>query len=275
MPVAITTESAADLSEYLTEKFDITVIPMNIIADSCQYKDGETINPETLLQKENIKTSAVSIGEYEQIFAALKEKGFDIVHIALSSKISSTHQNAAAAAKIFKGVYVVDSLNLSAGMGLLCVYASQMAKNGKSAEEIAKELETLRNKVYTSFILENLEQMKKGGRCSAVEALGANILKIKPCIELVGGKLMASKKYRGKSSVARDKYILDRLSLYDAKKEVCFLNHSIGDKSEIDRIKSQLKTKYGFSEVYVNTAGCCITAHCGRDCMGIIFEKAD
>ena len=275
MPVAITTESAADLSEFLTEKFNITVIPMNIIADSRQYKDGETINTETLLQKENIKTSAVSIGEYEQVFASLKEKGFDIVHIALSSKISSTHQNAVAAAKIFKGVYVVDSLNLSAGMGLLCVHASKMVKNGKTAEEIAGELERLRNKVYTSFILENLEQMKKGGRCSAVEALGANILKIKPCIELVGGKLMASKKYRGKSTVARDKYIADRLSLHEAKKEICFLNHSLEDKSETDRIKDRLKTKYGFSEVYVNTAGCCITAHCGRDCMGIIFEKAE
>ncbi len=272
MPVKITTESAADLSEEIRKEFDISVIPMNIILDNKGYKDGVTLTTEKLLETKSVaSTAAINEEEFKEFFR-YEGENCDIVHVSLSSKISSTYQNAVNAAKDFDNIYVVDSLSLSAGVGLLCVIASQLASSGESAESIVSILKSKRDDIKTSFVLEDLERMKRGGRCTAVEALGANLLGIKPSIEMINGKLSPTKRYHGKGSAARLKYIERRITSDDPDRSVCFLNHTLENDREVKKLEETLKSEYDFERVFVNKAGCCISAHCGKNCMGIIYK---
>lgn len=274
MPVRITTESASDLSREMLSEFDVTVIPMNIIVDGKEYKDGVTLNSRQLLaMKPSAKTAAVNTEEYKAVFSALRKDGSDIVHVALSGGISSTYQNAVNAARNFDNVYVVDSRSLSAGAGFLCVIASQLAASGESAVDIVGVLEKKRDEIKTSFVLEDLERMKAGGRCTAIEALGANFLGIRPSIELSDGKLKAAKKFHGKPSAARLRYIDFKISADDPDRTACFLNHTLESEEEVGELSGLLKVKYGFERVFVNRAGCCIAAHCGKNCVGVIYSK--
>ncbi|MDD6022555.1 MAG: DegV family protein [Oscillospiraceae bacterium] len=272
MPVKITTESSSDLSDKMLAEFDVTVLPMNIIIGSRQYEDGVDMTSRRLLEtKETAKTAAISEEKYRSVFSSLKRDGFDVVHVALSSEISATCQNAVNAARELEGVYVVDSLSLSAGAGLLCIIGAQLAEAGESAVDIVKTLEKDREKIKTSFILEDLERIKRGGRCTAIEVLGANLLGIKPSIEMVGGKLTPSGRYHGRGPAARLKYIDSRIESDNPDRTVCFLNHTLESDSETEELIDLLKTKYGFERVFENRAGCCISAHCGKNCMGIIY----
>ncbi len=274
MPVKITTESASDLSREMLSEFGVTVIPMNIIVDGKEYKDGETLTSRQMLAMDKTaKTAAVNTEEYKAVFSSLRNQGYDIVHVALSSGISSTYNNAVNAAKNFDNVYVVDSLSLSAGAGFLCVIAAQLASSGESAVDIVRVLEKKRDKIRTSFVLEDLEHMKRGGRCTAIEALGANFLGIRPSIELTDGKLRAAKKFHGKPPAARLRYIDFKITSDDPDRTVCFMNHTLESEEEIEELRDLLGTKYGFERVFVNRAGCCIAAHCGKNCMGVIYAK--
>lgn len=277
--VAITTESAADLSKELCEKYTIEVVPMNIVIGEEEYKDGVDLTSKELYQKSEIygthaKTAGVAPYEYKEFFENLTGDGYDIVHIALSSKISSCYQNAMFAAKEAENIFVVDSINLSAGMAMLALDAAKMRDDGKSAEEIAQALEKKRTKISTSFILENTDYLYKGGRCSAIEKLGANLLSLRPSIDVIGGKLMPGKKYKGKITNARQKYIDDKLresgTINGGR---CLMNYSMLDKSEVNGLVAYLKETSPFEDIIVNETGCCISAHCGKGCMGIIFEK--
>lgn len=270
MPVKITTESAADLSTALREEFKIGVIPMNIISDGEVYKDGVTLFSKEMLKKRMpATTSAVNIEQYRRFFSLVRADGGDVIHISLSSRLSSTYSNACVAAKDFDNVYVLDSRNLSGGTGLLCVIASQLAESGMKAEKIAEIVEKKREFICTSFIIEDIDRLRKGGRCSSVEAFGASILGIKPSMEISDGKIVQAKKYRGKNSAVREKYLEKRANEI-TDKSVCFFNHTIENEEEVGKLKALLENKYGFEKVFVNRAGCCISAHCGAECCGVI-----
>ena len=229
--VIISTDSPADIPAALVEKYSVAVCPLHVILGGEDKLDGVNVTPDDLV--ENYKqtkalpsTSAIPVGEYTDKFAELTADGSSVVHISLSSGVSSSHRNAVIAAEDFDDVYVVDSTLLRTGIAALVVKAAHMAESGMSAAEIAKELETLREKVDVSFVLDNLEFLAKGGRCSAVAALGANILGIRPSLEMREGKLGMCKKYRGKIEKVQLQYVAERIeSLGDIDDEFCFLTH--------------------------------------------------
>lgn len=276
--IAITTESAADLDEELLKAQDLTVFPMTIIIGDEEYLDGESICTDELFKKAELynavpKTAGVSPYEYGRAFSSLCDKGFDVVHIALSSKISSCYQNAMFASKSFENVYVVDSLTLSAGMAVLVAEAVSQRESEKSAGEIVSALEIKKQKISTSFVLDNVDYIYAGGRCSGVQKKAVQLFSARPSILLKGGELNLSKLFFGKSEDARKKYILHKLqSERPVYSGACRLNYSSLENDEVQRLCTFIKENSSFKTVIATQAGCCISSHCGKGCMGIIFE---
>lgn len=277
--VIISTDSPADIPAALKEKYGIEICPLHVIINGDDRLDGVSITPDEIF--ENYKqtkalpsTSAIPVGEYTEKFAALTADGASVVHISLSSGVSSSYRNAVIAAEEFEDVYVVDSLHLTTGISVLLVKAAHMAESGMSAEEIAKEIEVLRNKVDTSFVLDNLEFLAKGGRCSAVTALGANILGIRPSLEMREGKLGMCKKYRGKIDKVQLQFVEERIeSLGEVDDEIAFLTHTNVDAAQAKALVEAVKATGKFKEVIEADAGCTITAHCGPNCVGFAALK--
>ncbi len=277
--VIISTDSPADISKELAAKYNVAVIPLHVILNGEDRLDGVNVTPEEII--ENYKatkalpsTSAIPVGEYEEHFAALTKDGAAVVHIALSSGVSSSCRNAGIAAADFEGVYVVDSLHLTTGILMLVIKAVKMAESGMEAAEIAAEIEAMRDKVDTNFLLDNLEFLSKGGRCSAVTALGANILGIRPYLEMKDGSLSVCKKYRGKIDKVQLQYIaekLDNLGEYDD--EIAFMTHSPMDADQASALTKAVKDSGKFKEVYEMDAGCTIVSHCGPNCVALITLK--
>ncbi len=277
--VAITTESTVDLTAELLEKYNITVIPLGIEMDGQILLDGIDAKPDDLYDYyartgKLAHTSAASIGEYEDLFRSLTEQGYDVVHVALADFLSCTQQNARMAAEEFDNVYIVNSKRLSTGIGLLAIRAAELANEGKSAEEIAKEVEELSYCADVSFVLDTLEYMCAGGRCSAVTKLGANLLKIKPQIVVYDDKMDSAKKYRGKLNNCRLQYIEEQLSnIDDIDTDRIFFTHSGMPQEEIDMMVEKIKSIADFKEVLVTRAGCVISCHCGPGCCGVLFLR--
>ncbi len=277
--VIISTDSPSDISRELAEKYGVAVCPLHVILNGEDRLDGVNITPKEIIDnylatKSLPSTSAIPVGEYEQKFAELTKDGAEVVHISLSSGISSSHRNAQIAAEDFDGVYVVDSYHLSAGILMLIIKAAHMAESGMAAADIAKEIEVLRDKVDTSFILDNLEFLAKGGRCSSVTALGANILGIRPSLEMREGKLAICKKYRGKIDKVQQQYLLERIdSLGDVDDEIAFFVCSPCDAEQAALLIRLVKDTGRFKEVIQIDAGCTITAHCGPNCISIIAMR--
>lgn len=276
--VVITTDSPADLSAELESRYDIHVIPLYVNLGEKSYRDGVDIRTPDIFKHydetgELPSTSAVPIGDYQDFFKSFVDEGKEVVHFSLSSCISSTHQNAKLAAQDIPGVYVIDSLHLSSGIALQVIKACEMRDEGKSAAEIADAAVDFYKKTCTSFVLEKLEYMKKGGRCSTVAALGANILGIRPCIEMNEGKLGVVRKYRGKIFSVKEQYIKDELNAYKNKidlSRIFITSSSISDEEEKELI-ALIKSILPFKEVLRGRAGCTIASHCGPGCMGILF----
>ncbi len=274
--VIISTDSPADLPAALVEKYSVAICPLHIILNGEDKLDGVNITPDDLLDnyKQNKtlpSTSAIPVGEYTDKFAKLTADGSSVVHISLSSGVSSSHRNAVIAAEDFENVYVVDSMLLTTAMSVLVIKAAHMAESGMEAPEIVKELEVLRDNVDISFVLDNLEFLAKGGRCSAVAALGANILGIRPSLEMRDSKLGVCKKYRGKIDKVQLQYMNERIeSMGETDREIAFLTYSSMEDEQLSVLKNAVEATGKFDEVYVARAGCTITAHCGPNCVGII-----
>ena len=273
----ITADSPIDLSVEQASSYGIEIIPLHVILDSQDYLDGVDITPDDIYKAYNEKkilpsTSAISVAEYETFFKKFTDKGFDVVHLSLSSAISSTHQNAKIASMEMDNVHVVDTRRLSTGMAVLAIKGIEMAESGMSASEIASNLTALRDKVSTSFLLDTLTYMNKGGRCSALAVLGANILGIKPTIEnLNDGSLVVGKKYRGKSEAVRRQYIDEKLSSPGIDYSRIFVDHSGLDENEIEDLKAYIEDNYEFKEVLVSRAGSTISTHCGPGTFALMF----
>lgn len=275
--IAITTESASDLSEKLQKQYDIHVMPMTVIIGDEEFKDNVDLTTKELFEKSRLyssmpKTSGISPHEYKLVFETLTEKGFDVVHVALGSKISSCFNNALFASNSLENVFVVDSQSLSAGTALLALTASRLRESGETAEEIARRLENERTKISTSFILEDTAFLLRGGRCKAGEKLLADLLSLRPTIDITDGELVPGKKFRGKGLDAMKKYIAEKLT-GSIDRKLCLLNYTSLSEDEVSELALFTKTTGGFESVIAEEAGCCIASHCGERCMGVIFKR--
>lgn len=278
--VKITCDSTCDLTQELYQKYAVEVIPLGILVGEQLHKDGIDITEEDLfsyVDKTGVlpKTSAISIGEYTDIFQKYKNQGYDIVHINISSKFSSCYQNAVVAAQEFEDVYPIDSYNLSSGSGHLVLLAAQLASQGLSAKKIAERLMTARDQLDVSFVIQTLEYLHKGGRCSGVVALGANLLRLKPEIVVSDGGMIVGKKYRGgRDSTIRD-YIRGRL---EGRKDLLdpsliFVTHTLLPRETVQMAIDLVHSLQPQAEVIETVAGSTISSHCGPGTLGVLFFK--
>ncbi|HBD86660.1 MAG TPA: DegV family protein [Clostridiales bacterium] len=277
MKVKISADSTCDLPKALIEKYDIGIMPLYIIRAGESLKDGEEITtPEvfdyTARTGELCGTAAVTIMDYVNAWTEWKKEYDAIVHVSLSSELSASYSNACIAAQEVGDVWVVDSRNLSTGTGHLVLDAGEMAEKGMDAADIAKALESLLTKLDVSFVLDTLIYLRKGGRCSALAALGANLLSLKPCIEVRDGTMDVGKKYRGKLDKAFLQYITDRLKDRD---DIDTRRIFITDSGISEEMRAVLKETVlscqPFEQVYFSRSGCVISGHCGPWCMGILY----
>lgn len=280
MKVKIISDSTCDLSKELIEKFSITIVPLYVTMNEQAKKDGLEVVPEDIYEyvEKNNKlptTSAANVGDYIEVFKYWREQGFEIVHFNISCDFSSTHHNACIAAEEVGGVYVVDSKNLSTGQGLAVLHGAEMAEQGKSAKEIFEECTALTSKIEASFVVDSIDYLYKGGRCSALAAFGANLLKLNPCIEVKDGKMSPGKKYRGNISRVMLNYVQERLNgRDDIDKHRIFITHTKCSDEDVQAVKDKiLELCPDFEEILETTAGCTVTTHCGPNTLGILFIR--
>ncbi len=278
--IYITADSSVDLTNEILNKYEIQTRPFIVTIGGTSYEDGITINPQKLyeeVKKTNSlpKTAAINVAAYEEFFKNLVADGSEVIHFNISSGFSSSYQNAAIAAEDIEGVYPIDSLNLSTGTALLALKACELVKEGKTAKEIVDIINGLRDKVEASFVVDTLDYLYKGGRCSALSALGANLLKLRPCIEVKDGKMGVGKKYRGKIEDCFYSYVKDRLDgRDDLDLSRIFITNSgnVSDET-VNEIEKLILERAPFAEVLKTTAGCTISSHCGPGTLGILFIR--
>lgn len=277
--IIIASDSTTDLNNELIERYDIKTLPLTVSLGDKHYRDGVDIDPDMIYDHysktgELPKTAAINAAEYDEFFSALTADGSAVIFFTISADMSSTYNNAQLAAKKFQNVHVVDTRNLSTGGGLLVVAAAEMAKAGKSAREIAEDCSAMTDRVSASFVIDNLEFLYKGGRCSALAAFGANLLNLKPCIYVSGGKMAVGKKYRGKYAITLKKYVEDQLADIDGiEPDRVFVTHAGCDKAIYEACLEQVKSYGYFKEVHLTRAGCTVSSHCGRNTLGVLFIR--
>ncbi len=277
--IKILSDSTCDLTPALLQKYDITLTPLTVVKDGKSFRDGVDITPADIFAHVDgggalCSTSAVSEYEYATFFSRYAPDYDAVVQITIGSGFSACYQNACLAAQGFDNVFVVDSENLSSGQGLLVMEAVRLAEAGQSGEDIARALRELAPKVEASFLVERLDYLYKGGRCSAVAALGANLLGLKPCIEVSGGKMGVCKKYRGSFESAVRQYVRERLEgREDIRPALAFVTHPAAPESVV-RAALDTAAQYGsFDQVIETHAGCTVSCHCGPHTLGILFVR--
>ena len=277
--IRVTCDSTCDLTAALYEAYHAQPIPMGVSLGDDFRQDGVNIKPQDIYEYAAAtgrlpKTSAISVGEYEELFRSLTDQGDSVIHISLSSELSASHQNARLAAQMVGNVYVVDSRNLSSGSGHLVLIARELADQGKSPQEIVAALEEARDKLDVSFVLQTLEYLHMGGRCSGVAAFGANLMKLRPEIEVVNGKMQVGSKYRGTMEKTILAYIRGRLEgRTDIDCGRIFITHSGVPQDIEDKAVALVRELQPFREVLVTSAGCTISSHCGPNCLGVLFLR--
>ena len=280
--IRICADSTCDLSPELIEKYNITITPLQIFLGDKDYTDQKDIFPQTIydyVAKTGIlpKTAAVSVGTYTDVFTELKKDCDEIIHFTISSEMSSCYQNAKLAAEEIGGIYVVDSRTLSSGIGHLAIEAAIMAQDEtKTGQEIFDYVTSLVDRLNVSFVIISVNFLYKGGRCSGVAAVGANLLKLKPLIEVHSGKMDMAGKYRGNMKDVVKKYILDRLTLPDVKfkRDRIFVTCTCTDYDLPNYAKEIVESLGLFDEVLITIAGSTVTSHCGKDTLGILYIMA-
>ena len=277
--VIIASDSTTDLNAELIARHGVKILPLGVTLGEKQYVDGVDIIPEDIYAHyektgELPKTSAVNIGQFEEFYRACEANGDSVVIFTISASMSCTCNNARLAAEGFPNVFVVDTKNLSTGGGLLLLHACDLRDAGKSAREIAEECEGLTDYVDASFVIDNLEFLHKGGRCSALARFGANMLSLKPCIVVRGGKMSVGKKYRGKYIATLKSYIADQIGDgADIDLTRVFVTHAGCDQEIVDACVSAVKELAPFRELHITRAGCTVSSHCGRNTLGVLFMR--
>ncbi len=275
--IKISADSTCDLSPELKERYGITTVPLYVNYEGKSCRDGVDASPEDLYESyyRTGKVSTTSAPTPEDLirhFQNLTADGSEVIHFDISSAMSSAYQNAVLAAKEVPGVYPVDGRNLSTGTALLMLEACDLAAEGVPAAEIAKRMETERDHVYASFIIDTLEFLWKGGRCSGVAALGANLLRLKPCIEVRDGNMHVGRKFRGRLGDVLEQYAAAKLSGREGLRlNRVFITHSGVEDGMVERVKGVVKSLAPFEEVFVTRAGCTVSSHCGPGTLGVLF----
>lgn len=277
--IIITSDSTTDLSAELKERYGVKTLPLSVTLGTNVYRDGCDITPDAIYEHYNKtgelpKTTAANVGECVDFFTELKKNNDAVIHFTISSDMSSTYSNACIAAGDFENVYVIDSKNLSTGGGLLVLAAAEMANSGMEAADIVEQIEKLKPCVDASFVIDNLEYLYKGGRCSALAMFGANLLKLKPCIEVKNGVMGVGKKYRGTFAKVIEEYVDERLNnIDDIDTARVFVTHAGCDAELVDAIVKKVKDKGIFNEVFLTRAGCTVSSHCGANTLGVLFIR--
>ncbi len=280
MRIRITADSTCDLPAPLAEKYGVHIFPLYVVMDGVARRDGVEITAQDIFDHVSAggklgNTAAVNVGDYLEVFRELRLDCDAIIHFTISQSMSACYQNAIIAGAEVGNVYVVDSQNLSCGISLLVLTACELAEAGLSPEEIVARVEEKREKLDVSFVIDTLDYLKAGGRCSPLVALGANLLNLKPCIELQDGKMDVGKKYRGAIEKVVLKYLRDRLSDPEAiDTSRAFLVKSNGFSPEfLEEARSTVMELCGFEELVDAVAGCTISNHCGPKTLGIIMYR--
>lgn len=274
--IAISAETTVDLSKELADRFDIHIIPLTVLLGERLGFDGE-ITPDDIFEygkthKDLPKTGAVNEFQFEEHFKKLLEEYDYVIHISISSKLSSCYSNACKAAEKVGNVSVIDSLNLSTGIALLCIYASTLAEKGKEPKEIVELVEKRKSKAQSSFYVETIDYLYKGGRCSTVKMIGAKILRIKPQIIVnEQGEMELGSKYFGRKTEIAIAYCKDVLKKFtNPDKSLIFITHTHALEIIVDAVKKFLND-CGFKNIFETFAGATITSHCGQGTLGILF----
>ncbi len=277
--IKVTCDSTCDLTKELYCKYNIDVIPLGIcMGDDFRY-DSVNVTAQELYdyaQKTGQlpKTSAISIGDYENHFRKYVEQGYEVVHISLSSSLSSCYQNACIAAGNVGHVYVIDSQNLSTGSGHLALLAMELAAADYTAADIAEALNDMKHRVDVSFVLQTLDYLHKGGRCSGLAAFGANLLKIRPEIVVTAGKMHVGKKYRGNLEKSILTYVRGRLEgQTNIQTDRIFITHSGVPAEIVEKVMNLVRQLQPFEHVIETTAGSTVSSHCGPQCLGLAFFR--
>lgn len=275
MKIAVSVESTNDLTKDLLNKYDIKVIPYQIVLDDKTILDGEMTTEELFdfVEKSGKlpKTNALNEFEYTEFFESLKKDYDAVIHVALSSGLTSSTQNAINASKNVENVFVVDSKSLSTGIGLLAIYARELADKGENPQDIYEKVSNRVDKLQVSFVIERLDYLYKGGRCNSLQFFGANLLKLRPRIILKDGKMGADKKYRGTMGKVVAKYceeVLDEFHTPDLDK--VFITYTTATEEMVEAAKAAVEAR-GFKNIYQTHAGCTIASHCGANTLGILY----
>ena len=279
MNIKIISDSTCDLSKEILEANGVSLVPLTVVKADQQFKDNITITPAEIFAHVAAggalcSTAANSVGEYIDQFKLYANDHDGVLHITLGSGFSSCYQNACLAAQEFDNVQVVDSQNLSTGQGLVVLEACRLAKVCTSLEELAEKLRAFTTRVEASFLLDRLDYMVKGGRCSAAAALGANLLNLKPCIEVKDGKMVVVKKYRGNYAKCLANYVKDRLdNRDDLTREILFVTKTPVTSECYTAVMNAVAQCPSFDTLYETDAGCTVSCHCGPGTLGVLFVR--
>ena len=279
MKIKIISDSTCDLNQDLLNRYDISLVPLSVIMDGKDYKDGVTITPAEIFAHvaaggDLCSTSAVSIGEYVEVFEKYSAEYDGIIHINIGSGFSTCYQSACLAAEDFPNVRVIDSRNLSTGQGLVVLKACELAADCTNLDELADQLRSFTDKVETSFLVDKLDYLVKGGRCSSAAALGANLLNLKPCIEVKDGKMSVVKKYRGNYVKCLSSYVRERLAdREDIDRTHLFITQTQVSEDCYQGVLDAVTAHGGFRNVYETVAGSTVSCHCGPGTLGVIFVR--
>jgi len=278
MKVKISSDSTCDLSPELIEKNDISISPLSVIIDGHSYKDGVDVSPEDIFRAvdhgKKVQTAAVNEFEYEELFREELKDHDAVIHFCISKEMSSCYADACKVAQKLGNIYVVDSRNLSTGIGLLVLEACELAAMGKPAQEIFDIVQSRTDKVVASFTVQDIGYLYRGGRCSGLEAFGAKMLRIRPSIEVHDGKMSPGDKYRGSYEHYLKHYIKDVLKkTEDIDYKRIFITHSPCEEGMAEFAAECVKEYGHFREILDTTAGGTICSHCGPNTLGILFMK--
>ncbi len=272
----VLSDSTCDLSAELVKAYDIRISPLTVVLGDEKHLDGVDVTPADVYayyksSGQLAKTTATNITEHEEFISNNVKEGQEAVYFNISSEMSTTFNSARLAAEDMDNIYVIDSRNLSTGIGLLVLHACDLANEGRSAKEIYDDIIALIDHVDASFVVDTLEYLHKGGRCSSIAALGANLLKLRPMIQVKDGKMSVAKKYRGKMTEVLKQYTKEKLesdNKFIGKR--IFVTHSGGCEEIAQELKEMVKAAYPDKEVLITTAGCTVSCHCGPGTLGVL-----
>ena len=279
MNIKILSDSTCDLAPQQLQEHNIDLARLTVVKDGEGFIDGLTITPADIFAHvaaggELCSTTANNIGDYDALFAKFSPEYDGVILITIGSGFSSCYQNACLAAEDYPNVRVIDSKNLSTGQGHVVLEACRLAKECNDLDEIAEKLNAFVPRVEASFLLDQLKYMVKGGRCSSAAALGANLLNLKPCIEVRDGKMSVVKKYRGNYAKCLAAYVKDRLAdREDIVRDELFLTYTPVTDECLSAVKDAIAEHGHFQTVYETTAGCTVSCHCGPSTLGVLFVR--